>query len=125
MQKKEKKETKAGKSPKKKAKGNFKAQAKFVIAAVAPVMSSLQHLVGEKLSSDKIKSAIPKDLLEAATAALTRGTQYQATWNSILTTGDEPPADMSKAQAATWKKEVETLLDDLTAMIKIADRHAK
>ena len=65
----------------------FTPEAKVVISAVAPLLSSLAHFVGEKLGEQKIRQSVPEYIVMDATDAHARVGQINKVWQSILSTG--------------------------------------
>ena len=65
----------------------FTPEAKVVISAVAPLLSSLAHFVDEKLGDQKIQKSVPEYIVKDATDAHARVGQINKVWQSILSTG--------------------------------------
>jgi hypothetical protein len=58
-----------------------------VISAVAPLLSSLAHFVGEKLGEQKIRQSVPDYIVKDASDAHARVGQIDKVWQVILSTG--------------------------------------
>jgi hypothetical protein len=65
----------------------FTPEAKQVISAVAPLLSSLAHFVGEKLGEPKIRQSVPEYIVKDAEDAHARAGRIDKVWQSILSTG--------------------------------------
>ena len=58
-----------------------------MISAVAPLLSSLDHFVGEKLGEQKIAQSVPDYTVKDATDAQERVGQINKVWQAILSSG--------------------------------------
>ena len=73
-----------------------------VIAALAPLLVNLQHLVLEKLSDPKVACTIPNWIATDANTALTKAQAFDAAWQKIMRDGSTPPEGMSKDEVFVY-----------------------
>ena len=58
-----------------------------MISAVAPLLSSLDHFVGEKLGDKKIAQSVAEYIVQDAKEAHARVGQINKVWQAILSSG--------------------------------------
>jgi len=111
-------------SPKKKPmKGpNYKQHAKAVVSAVAPTLSSLQHIVDTKLANAKIATSVPAWLATETIEAHKVAISVSQVWSDVLSTGTYVEgSSMTKEEVMEWKKKASKTIDSINVIIAMTE----